>query len=395
MLLGTGLVGGIMRNNGRYTAAEEAIVLGCGDLFQAADAVSRHKNISFPGHRHASLYDVCLIEPAVRRVLEQFGVKYHLLARVKDIEMTGDRIVAVVTDEGEKFPGDVFVDTTGSCGPQGNCAKYGNGCAMCIMRCPSFGPRVSIAGKAGVKEFQGRRADGSIGAMSGSCKLNKDSLAAEIVRQLDEEGVVVVPIPPELRKGEGALKVKCCQQYALPQFNENLVLLDTGHAKLMTSFYPLEKLRRIPGFENARYEDPYAGGIGNSIRYLACAPRDNTLQVTGVANLFCGGEKTGLLVGHTEAIVTGSLAGRNAVLHTCGRDRLELPAGLAIGDAIAHVGEQMHTAAGLTRKYTFSGAEYFVRMKEKNLYTTDHAVIRERVGRLGLAGVFERSHGAV
>jgi len=28
MLLGTGLVGGIMRNNGRYTAAEEMIAMG-------------------------------------------------------------------------------------------------------------------------------------------------------------------------------------------------------------------------------------------------------------------------------------------------------------------------------------------------------------------------------
>ena len=33
MLLGTGLVGGIMRNNGRYTATEEMIAMGGGDLF--------------------------------------------------------------------------------------------------------------------------------------------------------------------------------------------------------------------------------------------------------------------------------------------------------------------------------------------------------------------------
>ncbi|MDF1592308.1 MAG: FAD-dependent oxidoreductase, partial [Desulfobacterales bacterium] len=34
MLLGTGLVGGIMRNNGRYTAAEEMIAMGGGEIFQ-------------------------------------------------------------------------------------------------------------------------------------------------------------------------------------------------------------------------------------------------------------------------------------------------------------------------------------------------------------------------
>jgi glycine/D-amino acid oxidase-like deaminating enzyme len=32
-LLGTGLVGGIMRNNGRFTAAEEMIAMGAGTLF--------------------------------------------------------------------------------------------------------------------------------------------------------------------------------------------------------------------------------------------------------------------------------------------------------------------------------------------------------------------------
>ena len=62
---------------------------------------------------------------------------------------------------------------------------------------------------------------------------------------------------------------------------ENIVLLDTGHAKMMTSFYPLEKLRKIKGLENARYEDPYSGGIGNSVRYLSIAPRQNTMKVNG------------------------------------------------------------------------------------------------------------------
>ena len=48
MLLGTGLVGGIMRNNGRYTATEELIALGGGDLFKIADHFSRHKNVELP-----------------------------------------------------------------------------------------------------------------------------------------------------------------------------------------------------------------------------------------------------------------------------------------------------------------------------------------------------------
>lgn len=54
MLLGLGNVGGIMRNNGRYTASEELIALGAGELINITDSKSRHKNIEFPGHKHPS-----------------------------------------------------------------------------------------------------------------------------------------------------------------------------------------------------------------------------------------------------------------------------------------------------------------------------------------------------
>ncbi len=144
-----------------------------------------------------------------------------------------------------------------------------------------------------------------------------------------------------------------------------------GHAKLMTPFFPLEALRKIPGFENARYEDPYAGGLGNSIRYLGMSPRDDALKVIGMENLFCAGEKAGLLVGHTEAIVTGTLAGYNAVKFIKKEKPLTIPTTLAVGDAISHVRSKMETEEGLGYKYTFSGSVYFDRMKEKGLYSID------------------------
>ncbi|WP_207857021.1 FAD-dependent oxidoreductase [Lucifera butyrica] len=399
MLLGTGLVGGIMRNNGRFTATEEIVAMGGGDLFAITDLNSRHKNIEFPGHKHASLYDVSTIEPAVRQALLAAGILIHLKARVKDVTMN-EGIVSKVTAEifhrdGETLEGegDVFVDVSGTAGPQGNCLKYGNGCAMCIYRCPTFGPRLSIAAKAGIKEVIGEKADGSFGAMSGSCKLHKDSLSSEIREQLEKTGVCVVPVPPHLQKSLASLGQKACQQYALKEFAENIVLLDTGHAKLMTAYYPLDILRQIPGCENARFEDPYAGGIGNSMRYLGMLPRDNALKVTGLNNVFCGGEKAGLLVGHTEAIVTGTLAGHNAARQAFGLEPLEIPVSLACGDAIAHVRERMQTKEGLAKKYTFSGSVYFERMKQLNLYTTDVAAIRERVRAAGMTDVFTRKLG--
>lgn len=390
MLLGTGLVGGIMRNNGRFTATEEMIAMGGGELFQVTDKVARHKNIEFPGHKHATLYDVALVEPAVKKVLIDAGVEVHTESRVTDVVADGNKILAVITADGRKFEGDVFIECTGTAGPQGNCTKYGNGCAMCVYRCPSYGPRISIAAKMGVKEMMAKKADGTYGAMSGSCKLFKESLSQEIVDKLNTTGVAVIPVPEHAKEGADILTKKACQQYALKEYVDNVILLDTGHAKLMSPFFPLEDLRKIPGFENARYEDPYAGNLGNSIRYLALSPRDNYLKTEGVENLFCGGEKAGPLVGHTEAICTGTLAGANAVRWAVGKELIQIPTELAVGDAIAYVKEQMKTEEGISKKYTFSGSVYFERMKELGLYTTDVNEIKERVDKAGMTNVFNQ-----
>lgn len=389
MLLGTGLVGGIMRNNGRFTAAEEMIAMGGGELFELTDRNSLHREIEFPGHRHSNLYSVARMEPMVRSFLLSRGVSIHCQVRVTDVEMADGAIRAVLAKQAEeslRFEGDGFIDATGTAGGPANCNKYGNGCAMCVLRCHSFGGRVSVTAKAGVKEMIGRKGD-QIGAMSGSCKLLKESLDPQIVATLDKKGVAVVPLPPS-KVLKGKLALKCCQQYATPEFEENIVLLDTGHAKLMTPFFPLDLLREVPGFENARYEDPYAGGIGNSIRYIGMAPRDDALKVEGVANLFCAGEKAGLLVGHTEAICTGTLAGCNAVRHARRDKPLVLPDSLAVGDAVRFVRQQMQEEGVLSLKYTFSGSVYFERMKARGLYTTDHGQVEQRVGAAGLTMAF-------
>ena len=386
MLLGTGLVGGIMRNNGRYTATEEMIALGGGEIFRIIDENVRHKNVEFPGHEHASLYDVGKISGVIYRFLKKIGTKIEFQARMSKVQMDGKRILNVQTDDGRKFGGKMFIDATGSAGPMNNCRKFGNGCAMCILRCPSFGGRISLTGEAGIPEIQGKRANGKLGAMSGSCKLFKESLSGEIIDQLEEKGVAVIPLPEDLR--ENHLSEKACQQYALDDFTENIILLDTGHAKLMTSYFPIDKLRRIPGFEDARYEDPYAGGKGNSIRYMAMSPRDNSLKVEGAENLYCAGEKAGLLVGHTEAIVTGILAGYNSVREASGLETLILPESLAVGDMIAFVKKEMGTEEGIERKYTFSGSVYFKRMKDRGLYLMDINKIKKKVEMVGLKGVF-------
>ena len=389
MLLGLGNVGGIMRNNGRYTAAEENIALGASELFGITDSCATHVNIDFPGHSHASLYNVIKVEPQVRRLLREKGIDIRLVSRAVDVEMAGECIESITLADGEKIQGDVFIECTGSTGPMGNCLAYGNGCCMCILRCPAFGPRVSLTQKAGRNDIMGMRKDGAFGAFSGSGKLEKQSLSEEIQNKLNDTGVAIVPVPMQLIN-EKKLEVKVCQQYALEEFAENIVLLDTGYAKIMTPFFELEKLRQVPGFENARYIDPYAGGRGNSIRYLSVAQRNNAMKAEGIENMFCGGEKSGFFVGHTEAISTGSLAGHNAARLLKGLRLLELPRQVAAGDLISYANEMMETENGLMTRYTFAGAEYFARMKEKNLYTTDKQEIEKRISRYDLQGIYSQ-----
>ena len=158
----------------------------------------------------------------------------------------------------------------------------------------------------------------------------------------------------------------------------------------MTSYYPLDKLRKIKGLEYAWFLDPYAGGKANSIRYLSVAPRTDDMKVKGLENLFCAGEKSGLFVGHTEAMSTGALAGHNAVRYFLGMPLLILPKVTAIGDIISYANFQMATKEGRRKRYTFAGAEYFKRMKDIGLYSTDNAEIEKRIEKLNLKDVMNQ-----
>jgi hypothetical protein len=447
MILGTGLVGGIMRNNGRFTAAEEMTALGAGELFAICDRHARHTNVMFPGHDHASLCDIRRIHDDVLQYLMNRGVTIVFQSRITGARVDTGSIVSI-EDSGETvYDADVFIDATGTAGPVCNCSIHGRGCAMCVIRCPSFGDRVSLVSLAGVREKTYIGTGGRIGAMSGSCDLLKESLSRSLQEQLNRHGVVIVPVPPELRENydssgndkneptlweqlttllycrlrdlgspkkilprlseivrelirirkmrtsspQTKLSMKVCQQYALPDYLNNIVLLDTGNAKMMAPYYNLEKLRKIPGFEQAQYAAPIGAGKGNSMRFLALSPRDNTLNVRGIRNLFCCGEKVGL-VGHTEAIVTGTLAGFNSVETAKGKKPVELPGDLAVGNIIAESNRELAEQEGLTNTYTFSGAVYFERMKQLGLYTTDRYCITRRVKQSGARGIFQQGN---
>jgi len=393
MLLGAGLVGGIMRNNGRFVAAEEAIAMGFGDLFLLTDKIARHRSINFPGHCHANLYDIFLVEPRVRELLSERGIPVYFTKRIIRLRASDGLILSVKSEDGDVFIADAFVDATGSSGPPGICQRFGNGCVNCIQRCPAFGPRVSLTSLLGLPEYMCNRRKNVFGAMSGSCKIYKETLSRDIREALDSTGVVVIPLPERLINHK-KLETKVCQQYALAEYAKSIILLDTGHAKLMSPYFPLDDVRSIPGMENVRYADPLAAGRGNSIRLTAVSPRLPTMKVIGAKNLFVGGERSGVCVGHTEAIVTGALAGRNAALLALGKTLTTIPESLAVGDYInqsaidASGNPAAEGSLGLGASHTFAGSVFFERMKNLGLYTQNPESIRKRVKDAGMEDVF-------
>lgn len=89
-----------------------------------------------------------------------------------------------------------------------------------------------------------------------------------------------------------------------------------------------------------------------------------------------------------EAIVTGTLAGYNAVRQMLGMPLLILPTSIAIGDIISYANEKIDSRKGRMDRYTFAGSIFFNRMKENKLYTTDKNQIELRVKKLNLDNIF-------
>ncbi len=382
-ILGTGLVGGIMKNNGRFTAAEELRAMGAAALLDAVESCVIHRGVCFAGHEHASLYDVTQVEPAVLEVLAALEIDLHLMSTCTGLARDGARVEAAKLGTGTVIRGDAFIDATGTAGPKANCRSYRSGCVMCILRCPSFGPRISPLRSLCIDETP----PVPTAATSGSIKVLKSSLSRDVVSLLEDKGVVEIPLHESVKIAVPP-REKSCRQYASDDFYSKLIVLHTGEAKIMVPYLPLRTLRSIPGLSRACYLDPCSGGLGNSVRYNAIAPHDLTLRVTGCENVFCAGEKVGLVVGHTEAILTGTLAGHNAVRSALGIDLMEIPSTLMCGDFLSFVSRRLQSIEGLHDKYTLSGSVYFEHAVGSGLYTTDTQVIGDRVRDSGLSGIF-------
>lgn len=390
MLAGLAVLTGVLDGNGNLTAKLEAKAMGGGEMFEACESVTLHEidRIEMLGLEHVRLFNVLAIERVVARLLADAGVKVQLKTRAKGVKMKGDSIARIILSDQSVIDGASFVDASGGSGTVAQCTKYGYGCVMCIMRCPTFGNRVSISEQAGVKDLIGRRSNGKIGALSSAFNLVKDSLSSEIRSELEKKGYLLIPMPRHLIDYE-KLGMITASENARPEFVENMRVVDNGYAKVSVhGFMPLEQLHSVAGFENARMADPLSGGVGNAVRCLAMAPRDNGMRVHGLANLYCAGEKAGPQSGLPAAIITGLLAGHNAVRNVLGKGDLILPRNLASGDFIAFEKEKMESAEGLNYRYGFGGRLYFDRLKELGLYSIQYAQVRAKVEKEKLSEVF-------
>ncbi len=396
VLGGCGILAGMVKKYRSLCAKEELRAMGGYDIFQVFDNCLLHESVKWPWPKPDGVtniyYDVTQLDPELRKHLSGMGVEIRLISRAKDVEMDGKVIRAVILDDKSKVPGDVFIDTTGGAGGIANCQRYGNGCAMCFMRCPAFGDRVSIAKKAGVKELMGKKRDGSFGPITSAFCLLKESIAPELKKEMERVGYISIPLPPELINYKRTESITASGNID-KGFAENVVLSDIGgsYAKRTAAGYtPLDELRKVPGLERAIYADPIGGTIGNAVRYMALTPRGDALNVPGVENLFVASEKLGV-ASLSAAVVLGAVAGHNAVRKAVGMAPLVLPRTIMLGDFIAYLKENWDTEEGLkTRFHMWTGA-FFRRAKESGLYTEDKAMIRSRIEKEGLVNVFSQN----
>jgi len=326
-------------------------------------------------------------------------------SRAVDVAKENNHITKVKLDSGEWVDGDAFVECTGAFGGQANCRRYGGQCIMCpFYRCPTFGDRVSIAGKAGVPGMNYHMPDGTPGLAACGLIVYKETLSPELQAELAETSLVfvkyrgftdwevdrtymagsaaVVGVDPKTGKN---LDKKAA--WRTPADHGAFMFRDAGIYVVGygPSPIPLEKLREVPGLENAEIAWPL-GGKGQYRAGYDLAFCDNSLKVPELDNLFCAGEKT-TISEIQSGICSGILAGNNAVRAAIGKEPIVLPRTIITGDYIAYTREAFQEEP-LPRRGGPHAGPYLTRLMETGLFTLDEDKSRQRVKEAGLTGLY-------
>ncbi|MFC1962880.1 FAD-dependent oxidoreductase [Chloroflexota bacterium] len=424
LLLGSALVAGFMpiTGGGGFCLAEETKVMGCDEILQELKSLDVNREAPTESlvegretmwRKRPYLYNCGRVEPAIRRLVERMGVHLRLVSRAVDVRKVDGRLTAVKLANGEWIEGDAFVDCTGTAGGLANCIRYGKGCVMCPMyRCPSFGDRVSIAGKAGAAEFNKLKPDGTPGILSPEMHFYKESLSPALQAEIAKNMRVAIDIREEIAKGivdpseydsihyaqwarwgfDPETGKAHADETGATAFNKRgeIVLVDRFMPGVVSTtnlgYISYEKLRQIPGFENAIVAFPQ-GGRGNFVHYLSQTVREESLRVKGFQNLFVAGEKA-CVVTVPGCLASGLLAGHNAVRAALGKDLLVLPRSTVTGDYLAYCDEMSQTDEGIKTFWVCYCGVYLRRIIDLGLCLTDADKIRAGMETAGLAGVY-------
>ena len=387
---GLGLVAGIgMLGEATPIYAEEK-ALGGGDLIDIFYSIATHKGIKVPGvGNDVLLYNVTRLDASMQKALNKAGVEFMLQKTVVDAEISGNKVKAVKLQDYNSISGDAFVDATGATNGPTDCDEFGRGCVECIYRCPAFGPPGGIVEKKATTVAR-LDADGKPGTIGTSVLVPIVSLSTEIQKEVTGKGYSLVPVPPDAVLDEWRMK-KSGSPLMVRQnvHKQNILLVDVGgYVKVTALGSPMwvGSLRKFPGLEDSFIAQPTAGAVAHLITWTTMAYRDNSLKADGFDNLFCAGHKSGPQVCLTSAIVTGDLAGYNAVRCGLGQSSLELPKTLMAGAFIDYVGQKMRDEEGLKRGYGLIEPEI---LRDLKVYREEKDEIIKEVAKTGLKGIYQ------
>ena len=148
----------------------------------------------------------------------------------------------------------------------------------------------------------------------------------------------------------------------------------------------LEKLRKIPGFENVVVASP-VGGMNLFSLMHEMVVTDLTMKVPVCDNLFTVGSKADIL-GIQEGINNGMLCGYNINRHLQGKEMIIIPRTTVTGDLFASSQEHLLTPGGPTRLLGGHAGDYLVRCKEMGWFPDTPENANKRIADAGLTNIF-------